>query len=109
MKISLPTESSFSNSLNSSYLKTRLTQQHHPPDAAQPAGPFPHQDSPQASEACTVHLSQGSSDVLDGDPQLLQGLKQGVWAGLQDGIHSLNQGLETRFSPSVHEHSLTVH
>lgn len=107
MKISLPTESSFSNSLNSSYLKTRLTQQHHPLDSAQPSGPFPHQESPQASEACTVHLSQGSGDVLDGDPQSLQGLKQGVWAGLQDGIHGLNQGLETRFSPSAH--SLTVH
>jgi len=43
MKISLPTESSFSNSLNSSYLKTRLTQQHHPLDSAQPSGPFPFQ------------------------------------------------------------------
>ena len=30
MKISLPTERSFSNSLNGSYLNTRLTQQHHP-------------------------------------------------------------------------------
>lgn len=49
-----------------------------------------------------MHLSQGSGDVLNGEPQLLQGLEQGVWAGQQDGIHRLNKGLGMRFSLTMH-------
>ena len=49
-----------------------------------------------------MHLSQGSGDVLNGDPQSLQGLEQGVWAGQQDGIHCLNKGLGMTLGVTMH-------
>lgn len=55
-----------------------------------------------------MHLGQGSGHVLDRASHLLQGLEQGVLIVLQNGLHSLDQGLGMRFTFSVHYFPLKI-